>query len=734
MQRILLVSNRLPVTASVVDGRVVVKRSLGGLATGLAGPFERTGGLWIGWPGALDAAEPEQRDAILRELRAQRYVPVELTPDEHAGFYEGFSNGVLWPLFHYMLGHVGHASSDWEAYVAVNRRYAERAAEAWRPGDVVWVHDYQLLLVPGFLRELRPEARIGFFLHIPFPSSAVFRGLPHARDVLIGMLGADLIGFHTASYLRHFAGAVLRLSGAATEVDSIAWNGREVHVGTFPMGVDAARFDALARSDQVEAKVRSLRARHGEQLLVGIDRLDYTKGLPRRLRAFERMLELHPELHERVRLIQVAVPSRGGVGAYQELRERVDGLVGRINGAYGTPSWTPVSYLQRGVDAAGVAALCCAADVALVTPIRDGMNLVAKEFVAARHDEDGVLVLSELAGAAQELGEALVVNPYDVDGTAEVFYRALHLQPEDRRERMRAMRERVFTHDVHRWAEEFLTRLDACGANESKTEPASDVDAARARITDARELVLLLDYDGTLRDFELEPRRAAPDRELLELLRALGGRPGTRVHIVSGRPRVDLDRWFAGLSAGLHAEHGLWSRFPGELWARARFAVPRRFERVAALLGEYAERVRGAFVETKDVTLAFHWRAAALEFGARQVNELRQHLAEVCSGLGLQVLVGDRVLEVRPAGLSKALAADRIAARSSNDAFFVALGDDRTDEDLFAALPERGLCVRIGRGGPTRAALRLNDVEQARAFLRSLLDGDEREPFLATSP
>ncbi|MBK7874902.1 MAG: bifunctional alpha,alpha-trehalose-phosphate synthase (UDP-forming)/trehalose-phosphatase [Planctomycetes bacterium] len=734
MQRILLVSNRLPVTVTTEGGLVEVKRSLGGLATGLAGPHERTGGVWIGWPGALDGAKPEERPAIERALRAQRLVPIELSKAELAGFYEGFSNGVLWPLFHYMLGHVGHASNDWDTYVAVNRRYAELAAAEWKPGDLVWVHDYQLLLVSGFLRELVPDARIGFFLHIPFPSSAVFRGLPHARDVLRGVLGADLIGFHTASYLRHFAGSVLRLLGVSAEVDRLPWKGRDVHLGVFPMGVDALRFQELARSEVVRTHVRELRPRPGEQLMLGIDRLDYTKGLPRRLRAFERMLELHPELRERVRLIQVAVPSRGGVGAYQELRERVDGLVGRINGAFGTPSWTPVTYLQRGFDAAGVTALCCAADVALVTPIRDGMNLVAKEFVACRHDEDGVLVLSELAGAAQELGDALTVNPYDVDEAAEVYFAALRMPKEERRRRMRAMRERVFTHDVHHWAAEFLEHLAGVEgpdiARGTPNEPLGRADASQSsarrredealsRVAAARELVILLDYDGTLRRFEVEPGLAAPDPELLELLEGLARRERTEVHLVSGRPRADLDRWFARLSAGLHAEHGLWSRFPGEAWTRARFSVPRHFDRIARLLQQYAERVRGAFVERKDVTLVFHWRAAALEFGARQVNELRQHLSEVCSGLGVQLLPGDRVLEVRPAGLSKALAADRIAARSSVEAFFLAVGDDRTDEDLFAALPERALGVHVG-GGPTRATLRLSDVGEARAFLRRL--------------
>ena len=717
MSRLILVSNRLPVTLAHEHDRIVLKRSVGGLATGLSGPHEATGGEWVGWPGVTRELSGAELDELGLRLQEQRFVPVELSAEDLAGFYEGFSNGVMWPLFHYMLSHVGHASGDWERYVAVNRRFAEVAASRWRPGDTFWVHDYQLALVPRFLRELRPEARIGFFLHIPFPSSAVFRGLPHAREILCGLLGADLIGFHTAPYLRHFLGSVLRLIGAAVDVDRIEWEGREVHAGSFPMGVDARRFSALAESAEVAELVGELHKSPSERILLGIDRLDYTKGIPRRLLAFERLLEQHPELHGSVRLIQVAVPSRGSVRAYQEIRQRVDGLVGRINGAFGTASWTPVSSIQRGFDARGVVALCRVADVVLVTPIRDGMNLVAKEFIAARNDEDGVLVLSEFAGAAQELGEALIVNPYDIHESAETYYRALSMPDEERRRRMRTMRERVFRHDVHLWVRDFLQRLSETGRGGFR--PSATVKSALERARSADELVLLLDYDGTLRRFEDDPDDAAPDAELLPLLEALSRRTRTQLHIVSGRPRAELERWFGTLRVGLHGEHGLWSRFPSEPWSRARFAVPDRMERVHRLLAEYADRVKGAFVERKEVTLAYHWRAADPLFGARQVNELRQHLAEVSSGLGLQVLVGDHVLEVRPAGLSKALAVERVAARIATDPLFLALGDDRTDEDLFAALPEGSIAIRVGAGASS-AQLRLEDVEQARAFLRDL--------------
>ncbi len=716
MQRLLIVSNRLPVTVKSSAGNVSIERSVGGLATGLSGPHARTGGEWIGWPGTVD---PEQRASVGARLAEQNLVPVWLEREDVEGFYDGFSNAFLWPLFHYQLGSVSLGPRDWEAYEQVNRRFATAAAERWKPGDRVWVHDYQLLLVPGMLRELVPEARIGFFLHIPFPSSAVLRGLPHHDEILRGMLGADLIGFHTAGYLRHFAAAALRALGVSLEVDRIRWGGRDVALGVFPMGIDAQALAEVARSADVLEKTRSFRGADDTSMLLAIDRLDYTKGITRRLMAFARMLELYPELRGRTRLIQVAVPSRADVAAYQSLRRRIDGLVGSINGTHGTPNWTPVTYLHQSFDRAGVSALLRAADVLLVTPVRDGMNLVAKEFAAVRDDEDGVLVLSELAGAAHELGEALFVNPYDIDASARTYQQALTLPREERRRRMRAMRERVRRYDVHRWADGFLERLDLSGARAPHPD-ALTPEAALRQARDANELELLLDYDGTLREFEIDPTQATPSGELLELLRGLCARTRTRVHLVSGRRQGQLESWFGELDLALHAEHGLASRWPGGEWTAANLPPLPYAERIAALLEDWATRIRGAFVERKDACLAFHWRAGELGWAARQVRELRLHLLESCGALGVEVLVGNEVLEVRPAGLMKGLAFRRIAARVPPQALIVAFGDDRTDDELFEALPAAAISVRVG--SPSSAArVHLPESASARRWLARLL-------------
>src|SRR5215210_7870962 len=445
MPRVIIVANRLPVTVSPTDSGVEVQKSTGGLATGLLRPHEQSGGLWIGWSGTPQNELSEQQQAALEEqLAGMRLVPVPLSGEQVARYYEGYSNGVLWPLFHYLLDQIPLHVRDWDPYVEVNERFAEIVARHYQSGDLIWVHDYQLLLLPELLRQRLPDARIGFFLHIPFPSEELFRTLPERDRLLRGLLGADLVGFHTPTYLRHFAASLTQL-GLTVEIDKVQLSDREVRLGVFPMGIDAAAFIKLAEDPAVQEEARALRSDESVRLLVGVDRLDYTKGIPRRLLSYERMLQTHPELRERVRLVQVAVPSRTGVEAYQEYRALVEGLVGRINGDFGTPRWVPVHYIFRSLSEQELVALYRAADVMLVTPLRDGMNLVAKEFVASRTDGDGVLVLSEFAGASWELPEAIQVNPYDVEGTAESCYRALTMDPEERRTRLSPLRARVQT-------------------------------------------------------------------------------------------------------------------------------------------------------------------------------------------------------------------------------------------------------------------------------------------------
>jgi trehalose 6-phosphate synthase/phosphatase len=726
MPRVLIVANRLPVTVKPTDSGVEVQRSSGGLATGLLRPHEQSGGLWIGWSGAPGQLTPQQQSELDQQLAAMRLVGVPLTDDQVVRYYEGFSNGVLWPLFHYLLDQVPLQVRDWEPYVEVNELFAEVVAQHYQPGDLIWIHDYQLLLLPGFLRQRLPDAKIGFFLHIPFPSEELFRTLPERDRLLRGLLGADLIGFHTPAYLRHFAASLTQILGLNVDIDRVQLPDRDVRLGVFPMGIDAASFSSMAHDPAVQQEVAALRGDGSVRLLVGVDRLDYTKGIPRRLLSFEKMLQNHPELRERVRLVQVGVPSRTGVGAYQEFRALVDGLVGRINGDYGTQHWVPVHYIFRALSEAELVALYRAAEVMVVTPLRDGMNLVAKEFIASRIDGDGVLVLSEFAGASWELPEAVQVNPYDVDGTAEAFYRALTMGAEERRSRLSPLRARVEAYDVHRWASSFLEQLETGTTRAPASQRPAGALAARqaleARLRESEELLAFIDYDGTLVPYTQTPELARPDSAVMELLSGLAARPRTQLHVVSGRTREALEQWLGALPIALHAEHGFWSRSPGSAEWIARGEIGGGWREPAlAILRDITARTPGSLIEVKSVALAWHYRMADQDAGPRRANELRLHLTQLLSNQPVEILAGHKVIEIRPYGIHKGRIVPPLSPEELASTTVLAIGDDRTDEDLFAALPPEAITIRVGAGS-TRARFRLDGVPTVRALLHSLLE------------
>jgi trehalose 6-phosphate synthase/phosphatase len=726
MARLLLVSNRLPVTVRTEGPALHVSPSAGGLATGLRGPHQQSGGLWLGWPGDVSGLDEAQRATVEARLAELRCVPMHLSVAEVNRYYEGLSNRVLWPLFHYLLDRVPLHPRDWDSYRAVNEKFADLTVKHHQPGDLIWVHDYQLLLVPGLLRERLPEAKIGFFLHIPFPSTEIFRILPWREEILHGLLGADLVGFHTLTYARHFANALLRIIGVPTEVDRVKYRGREIRIGAFPMGIDAQAFSARADLPEVNAQAQEIRQQaEGHHVLLGVDRLDYTKGIPRRLLAVERLLEREPALRGKLRFIQVAVPSRTQVEAYEQFRHQVDELVGRVNGAYGTINSTPIHYLYQSFNEKQLTAMYKAADVMLVTALRDGMNLVAKEFVASRTDEDGVLVLSELAGAASELGEALIVNPYDVDQIADAILQALEMSHEERALRMRALRTRVSEHDVHHWAASFIKALkNTRGAPAEPVHKLSTQDElgeVMARIREAGRLVLMLDYDGTLVSFVGLPELATPGEPLRDLLRRLAAAREVALHVVSGRKREQLAKWLGDLPAGLHAEHGLWSRpGPGREWAMVREVPVEWKDQLRPILAQFSQLVPGSFIEEKTASLAWHYRMAEAEFGVHQANELYVHLTQTFANVPVEVLPGDKVVEVRPHGISKALVVENILARESPGALAVAFGDDRTDEDLFGALPPDGISVHVGPK-PSIARYRIADVAMVRRLLEEIV-------------
>ncbi|MBO3084999.1 trehalose-6-phosphate synthase [Cellulomonas sp. zg-ZUI188] len=461
-----VVANRLPVDVSLDDdGEPTWTRSPGGLVTALAPVMASTSGAWVGWGGSPNL-ELEPFDVDGTEL-----IPVTLSEDDIERFYEGFSNDTLWPLYHDVIEPPAYHRLWWDAYQRVNRRFAQATADQAAQGATVWVHDYQLQLVPKMLRELRPDLRIGYFHHIPFPPLELFAQLPWRLQVIEGLLGADLVGFQRAGDAANFVRVVRRLTDLTTrgqmitlsESDGHTGRGRHVRAAAFPISIDSHAFDQLARTEAVRERARQIRRELGdpEYLLLGVDRLDYTKGIRHRIKAYGELLldgRLSPQS---TTLVQVASPSRENVGAYQQLRDDVELLVGRINGDYGQVGHAPVQYLHQSFPMEEMAALYLAADVMLVTALRDGMNLVAKEYVAARSDDRGALVLSEFTGAADELTGAVLVNPHDIDGMKDAITYAVHMDARESRKRMRRLRRRVLGHDVVAWSQDFLAALNA---------------------------------------------------------------------------------------------------------------------------------------------------------------------------------------------------------------------------------------------------------------------------------
>jgi trehalose 6-phosphate synthase/phosphatase len=694
--------------------------SSGGLATAVREVHAEGNGRWLGFLGDTSRLPEDTKRRITEDLRERRLVEIQLSPSEISLYYDGFSNGVLWPLFHYLLDKVKlEAANEWRAYKTVNQRFADAIAEELRPGDVVWVHDYHLALVPGYLRKRVPGVRVGFFLHVPWPSSDVFRILPFREEILAGLLGADLIGFHTQGYRHNFIHSAAKVLGLDLGVDSLTWEDRNVHIGVYPIGIDPATFNRS--SPQVDALVQQLRTATGnKKTLLGVDRLDYTKGVPRRLLAVDRLLEREPALRSKVHFIQLAVPTREKVDAYSELRRNVNELVGRINSQHGSPTGSPVQLLYRSVSADDLLALYRAADVMVVTPLRDGMNLVAKEYVASRTSGDGVLVLSEFAGAAAELSAAVLVNPYDIGATASAIRRAMFMSPLEQEVRMQKLRTAVEAGSVRAWAKSFVDDL-------VRSEPAPvaqaslpyAIDGAIELMRRAERRCLMLDYDGTLVPIAPLPDLASPDQPLLELLGELASTPGMEVHVVSGRSRASLEPWLGSLPIFLHVEHGFWSRTPDGVWTQVTPDVPSFLDQLLEIAQRHAARTPGTLVERKAASFAFHYRGADPHLAETRVRSLRAELRDAM-GPNAEILEGHKVLEVRLKGVHKGLVAARVVETLAADTAILCAGDDRTDEDMFGALPSSAITVRVGTG-LSRATLRVDTPFDLRRVLKRLL-------------
>ena len=712
--KLIVVSNRLPVTLTHDGAAWMTKASSGGLATAMEPILRGTGGVWIGWAGDDGTIDPAERDKLLSEASdGYRYVAVDLEPGHARAFYEGYPNQTVWPLFHYFPTRMNFSAEQWEAYKEGNRAFGRAVAQIIEGNELIWVHDYHMMLLPRFIREHSRKAKIGFFLHIPFPSSEVFAMLPQREDVLRGLLGADLIAFHTHHYLQHFRSSLLRILGLESRIDAVDYDGRTIRFEVLPIGIAPGELTGLIEHDsETEKHMQELRSRYeGLQTIIAVDRLDYTKGIPQRMRSYRRLLTQHPELAGKVVLIQIAVPSREGIGEYQELGSELNELVGEINGALATAHWTPIVYLRQGVSRPELAALYALSEVAWVTPLRDGLNLVAKEYCACKQDDNGVLVLSEFAGAAAEMGEALLVNPYSEDSVIETVFRALHMDEAERRARLNPMRQRVLRNNVFVWADRFLEAL-ASSAEPGNATPLVNFSELQASYRKSASRAMIFDYDGTLVPIADNPAASKPSVDLVRNLTRLASEPGNVVAVVSGRRATDMDRWLGSVAnLYLGAEHGILFKKPSEDgWHTLKGLDPNLQwkDKIRPILEHFVERAPGSFVEEKQFSLVWHYRRAEPEFGSWLARELLALLEELLSDTDARPVHGKKVVEVKSTWANKGEYASWLLDERGPAEFVLAVGDDETDEDMFSRLGDKAFTVHVGYES-TSALFRLRE-------------------------
>ena len=705
-------SNRLPFTVVESKDKLVFQEAVGGLVSGLSAyldslkgsSFTKSEYIWIGWPGiSVDKKSKEELEQLsaksLSEFHAQ---PVFLTARAMEQFYQGFCNKTIWPLFHYFPSYTVYDESFWLHYKCVNKIFCEAVMKVIKPDDVVWIHDYHLMLLPKLLREKMPDIPIGFFLHIPFPSFELFRLLPRkwSSEILEGLLGADLIGFHTHEYTQYFLRCVLRILGYENNMGEIFLSDRVIKAETLPMGIDFQKFCTAASCPEVQNEKEQLAKTLSDlKVVLSVDRLDYTKAIIKRLQGYEVFLERNPQWHNKVILLLVVVPSRIDVEHYQQTKKQIDEFVGKINGQFGNIGWTPILYQYRFVPFHPLVALYSASDIALITPLRDGMNLIAKEYIASRIDRTGVLILSEMAGAAKELGEAIIINPNNIQEMADALKDALEMPEDKQTKRNEIMQNRLRRYDVVRWADDFIGELLSVKDEQKRFNARLLGPSMREQILKdfkkAVKRLIFLDYDGTLVPFARYPQMAKPSEDLLKILKQLSENPANSLVLMSGRDKDILQNWFGTLNIEMVAEHGVWIKGKSQDWRLAKPLTNDWKPQIRPILEIYADRLPGAFVEEKDFSIVWHYRGADPELAYLRAKELTDDLVNFTANIDIQVLQGSKVIEVRCSGVNKGIAGMYFISKNNFD-FMLAIGDDYTDENLFKVIPQIAYSIKVG--------------------------------------
>ena len=732
MSKYVIVSNRLPIKISKVNNSFKFIPTSGGLATGMNSIHKNKNSLWIGWPGiSQDEVDSKSFDTINKKLHKSGYCPVHLSSNDINDFYYGLPNNCLWPLFHYFIEYSLFDNLQWEKYKEINKKFSDCVLSNLGENDTVWIHDYQLMLCPKMIKDKRPDIKIGFFLHIPFPSFEIFRTFPRRKELLQGILGSDVIGFHTYDYQRHFLSSVKRILKLDVNFNNVIYNYRKILINTFPMGIDFKKFNDAALNHKKQKKhekseIRKQLELHKKgssesKLILSIDRLDYTKGVINRIKAFEIFLDKYPSYFEKVRLIMLMVPSRSDVPEYKKLKKQTDELVGRINGKFATVNWTPIWYYYRAMDFHDLIDLYMLSDIAMISPLRDGMNLVAKEYVSTRIDNDGVLILSEMAGASKELYEALLVNPFDLDSMANSLYKALNMPLKEQEKRNLSMQKRIKTYNVKFWAQEFINSL------ENKPNPKEKFSAIKIdteisesilrKVETSKNKLVLLDYDGTLVEFNENPELAVIDDELNEIINKIVNYKNTQLAIISGRDQDFLAKNFDQKKIILAAEHGQYMKFKKKKWVKISPLNRKWINNLKPIFESFTNRTPGTFIEIKKSSIAWHYRITDPELAAGRVVELNTVLSSMISD-DLTIINANNVIEVTPSAINKGTTVSEILSKGKYD-LIISIGDDVTDENMFKYLPKSSITIKVGKK-ITKAKYYLDDVTNVRDLLNKI--------------
>lgn len=726
--RLVIVSNRLPVSLSHRNGEFHAEKSAGGLVSGLSDYLASLKGssspvteyLWIGWPGISVRKDHEKsiRDKVSKSFNAS---PVFLSEKLMDKVYLGFCNRTIWPLFHYFPSYAVFDGEYWEQYRRVNEIFRDELLKIIKPGDVIWVHDYHLMLLPEMLRE-EISNPIGFFLHIPFPSYEIFRLLPDRsrNGILKGLLGADLIGFHTHDYSQYFLSCVLRILGIENHMGKIDLPGRMVSIDTFPMGIDYDKFNKFVLDEKIPDKSSPERQR----MVISVDRLDYSKGILNRLRGFELFLEGNTEWHGRVCLSMIVVPSRTGVRSYQKIKRSLDELVGKINGEYGTLEWTPVIYQYKSLPQSTLIEMFRKSDVALLTPLRDGMNLVAKEYVASLTEKEGVLILSEFTGASKELSESIIINPQSIDEIASSIREALDMPLEEQRRRNEVMQSRIKRYDITRWATDFVRSLaDIRKISDDAFRRKYLREDIMSRIIDeyrnSTSRIIFVNYDGTLVPYSDDQGAATPTADLTGLLQKICGKPESDIVIISGRSKDDLGKWFGDLPLKLTAENGSWIKedHDGE-WIQLKPLSGEWKMDILPILEVYTDRLPGSRILEKEYSIRWEYARADIEQSSFIARELNDHLLNITSNIDIQIFHGNRVIELSNSGINKGELVWHWINKKRYD-FILAFGAGWSDELMFRSLPESAYSIKVGMS-QTNAGYMIKSQSDVIKFLQRI--------------